>query len=217
MYMLWSVWKERNLRVWEQKHSNASDVALRASTRLAEFRLHNGKFGVNVQHSRVAKWSHPPSGMLKVNLNGSFLAASRKGGLGFVIHDSVGIMLAGGACPLRNLLSAEHAEALACQAAVQFVLQHNMMPVLFETDSMLVQRQVSGHGSLNTSVLGRIYDDLGEMLASTPNVRISYTKRGANTVAHLLADYAKSLQQETFFFSAPIFLQAALAADSTFV
>ncbi|XP_061993271.1 uncharacterized protein LOC133711122 [Rosa rugosa] len=174
-----------------------------------------GRLGVLV---RDLEWiNRSPLGMLKVNIDGSYYAATRNGGLGFVIRDFVGTMLAGGATPLQNLLSAEHAEALACHAAVKFVLHHNMMPVLLETDSLLVQRQVSAQTTSNTSVLGRLYDDIGEMMDLFPNVRINHTRRGANLVAHLLADHAKSLQQETFFFSALTFLQAAIASNSNFV
>ncbi|XP_062014134.1 uncharacterized protein LOC133730589 [Rosa rugosa] len=143
MYLLWSIWKERNNRVWDQKTSQACDVALSSSTRLAEFRAINMHIRGTRQRIRVVNWIHPPMGVLKVNIDGCFNPGTRLGGLGFVIRDSVGTWIAGGASPLRNLVSAEHAEALACQSAVNFVLEHNMMPVIIETDSLLVQRQVA--------------------------------------------------------------------------
>ncbi|XP_024200160.1 uncharacterized protein LOC112203423 [Rosa chinensis] len=214
MYLQWCVWKERNKRVWEQKFSQASDVALGASTRLAEFRVHNGKAGNISRNASVIRWQRPSDGILKVNIDGAFLSTTRQGGLGFVIRDSNSSMLVGGAMPLRNLLSAEHAEILACQAAVRFVLDHNMMPAVIETDSLLVKQQAAINSSSNTSLLGRLYDDISEVLRSIPNVQIIHTRREANQVAHLLADHAKSLYREAFYVSAPSFLAAALAADA---
>ncbi|XP_062028675.1 uncharacterized protein LOC133744609 [Rosa rugosa] len=158
-------------------------------------------------------WKHPPLGVLKANCDGSFNPETKRGGLGFVIHDSSGTLIAGGVRPLNNLLSAEHAEVLACQAALEFVRSRNMMPVILETDSSLVQRQVASRATRNTSLLGRIYDDIVEALRFYPNVSILHTRREANLVAHLIADHAKSLQYESFFFSTPTFLMAAVAAE----
>ncbi|XP_062010699.1 uncharacterized protein LOC133727086 [Rosa rugosa] len=205
--------EKRNNRVWEQKKSHAVDVALRACTRLAEFRVHNVRVPSVGQRTTVTSWKHPPLGVLKANYDGSFNPETKRGGLGFVIRDSSGILIAGGARPLNNLLSAEHAEVLACQAALAFVRSHNMMPVILETDSSLVQRQVSSRATRNTSLLGRIYDDIVEALRFYPNVSILHTMREANLVAHLIADHAKSLQYESFFFSTPTFLMAAVAAE----
>lgn len=42
---------------------------------------------------------------LKINFDGSFNPSSRKGGIGFVVHDFEGWMLAGGGRPVGNLLS----------------------------------------------------------------------------------------------------------------
>ena len=44
----------------------------------------------------------------------NFRPAMGKGGIGFVVRDYSGNMVAGGAKPLSGIFSAEHAEVLAC-------------------------------------------------------------------------------------------------------
>lgn len=41
LMFLWSIWKERNCRVWESKITQARDVALMTSIRLGNFIFHN--------------------------------------------------------------------------------------------------------------------------------------------------------------------------------
>ncbi|XP_024190496.1 uncharacterized protein LOC112194497 [Rosa chinensis] len=217
LVVLWNIWKERNTRVLEHKRTEANDVVIRTSTSLAEYRLHNiqeRQMGTGVN---AARWRCPAIGVLKVNIDGSFHAGTKIGGLGFIIRDSQGVVVAGGVRPLRHLFSAEHAEALACFEAVKFVLEHNLNPVIIETDSQVVQRQVSLSSEANSSMIGRVYEDIVALLSSSPNLKITHTKREANQVAHRLATHATTLQQANFFYSPPSFLMAALAVDSILV
>ncbi|XP_024196065.1 uncharacterized protein LOC112199256 [Rosa chinensis] len=212
LVLLWNIWKERNKRVWEQKSTEANDVVIRMSTSLAEYRRHNvhtRKTGVN-----VARWRCPSIGVLKVNIDGSFHAGTKLGGLGFIIRDNQGVVIAGGVRPRYHLFSAEHVEALACLEVVKFVLEHNLNPVIIETDSQVVQQQVSLSSVVNSSVIGRVYEDIIELFSHSPNMKIIHTKREANQVAHRLVAHATTLPQASTFFSPPSFLMAALAADS---
>ena len=76
------------------------------------------------------------------------------GGVGFVVRDHTGSMLAGGAWPMAGLLSAEHAEALACSKALNFALEQGYFPTIIETDALEVQRQIFEEPSSNLSALG---------------------------------------------------------------
>ncbi|XP_062013381.1 uncharacterized protein LOC133729816 [Rosa rugosa] len=152
-------------------------------------------------------------GVVKVNVDGAFHHASRKGGLGFVFRNENGIMLGGGAWPLSGLNSPEHAEILACKVALEFAEVHGFGPVLLETDALEVQRQLSLHDSVNLSGLGRIYDDVVALLEAQSVIQVTHVGRKGNGVSHLLANHACSIRQNVFYLSTPEFLQAAIAAD----
>ena len=82
--------------------------------------------------------------LLKVNVDG----------LGFVIRDSSGNMIAGGACPVRSLISTEHAEILAYTKAYNFVMQQELGLMTLETCALEVKRQSKIVNVPNISRLG---------------------------------------------------------------
>ncbi|XP_062028872.1 uncharacterized protein LOC133744858 [Rosa rugosa] len=214
LFLLWSVWKERNSRVWDDKKGQPWDVLLKATTRLQDFRVHNTRPTLReTSSSRLARWRAPSVGIYKINVDGSFDHVSRKGSAGFVVRDCNGTMIAGGGKPLCGLLSTEHAEALACKLAFDFVLDQVLVPAIVETDSQLVQQQLCRSEGSNFSQLGRIYDDLGSTLRAHSNLNVVYTRRGANKAAHLMAASASSFSRECFYFSPPPFLLAVIAAE----
>ncbi|XP_024164259.1 uncharacterized protein LOC112171288 [Rosa chinensis] len=214
LFLLWGVWKERNDMVWNQKRRQAGDVCLGLISRLQEFRFHNSKPSRNRSASlRAVRWVAPPAGFLKINVDGAFHHQTRVGGLGFVIRNEWGTLLAGGACPLRGLISPEHAEVLACQHALEFAQNYGFAPAILETDAMEVQRQLMACSSTNTSALGRIYEDVGVLLDFQPGLQVCYVGRSGNMVVHQLATRACGLGEAQFYFTAPKFLIAAVIAD----
>ncbi|XP_062006063.1 uncharacterized protein LOC133723263 [Rosa rugosa] len=218
LFLLWSVWKERNSRVWDDKKGQPWDVLLKATTRLQDFRVHNTRQTLReTSSSRLARWRAPSVGIYKINVDGSFDHVSRKGSAGFVVRDCNGTMIAGGGKPLCGLLSAEHAEALACKLAFDFVLDQVLVPAIVETDSQLVQQQLCRSEGSNFSQLGRLYDDLGSTLRAHSNLKVVYTRRVANKAAHLMAASASSLSRECFYFSPPPFLLAVIAAEQDYM
>ncbi|XP_024177825.1 uncharacterized protein LOC112183708 [Rosa chinensis] len=195
LFSLWGVWKERNDRVWNLKRLKAWDVSLGIVSRLKEFRFHNHK---------------PPRSK---SVHRAVWRAPQKGGLGFEIRNETGVMLGGGAWPVSGLLSPEHAEILACKAAVEFAGEHGFGPAILETDALEVQHQLPRCALANLSLLGRIYDDVGILLKSHNVVQVLHVDRQGNGVAHVLATYGHSLRQNAFYFSVPDFLQAVIATE----
>ena len=136
------------------------DVSVQLIARLHDFRSHNaGKNKASKQRISV-KWSPPSAGLCKINVDGAYFQSTRNGGWGFVIRDHNGVMLAGGASPIRGLLSAEHAELIACHKAVEFAINHGFSPAILETDALEVRRQLLDDVVPNTSALGRLSEDL---------------------------------------------------------
>ncbi|XP_061999403.1 uncharacterized protein LOC133716757 [Rosa rugosa] len=140
LYLLWGAWKERNNRVWDEKSCQPWDVFLKTSTRLRDFDLHNQPSVKLNSRSRLEQWKAPAFGLYKINVGGSFNHVTRKGSCGFVVRDSTGTMIAAGGKPLFGLLSAEHAEAMACGFAFGVALEQNLVPAIVETNSLLVQQ-----------------------------------------------------------------------------
>ncbi|KAM5569439.1 hypothetical protein ABKV19_016788 [Rosa sericea] len=198
MFLLWGVWKERNTRVWENKSKRVSDVVLETT-----FTITN--VGGGRRNAGEVRWQSPPIGCVKLNIDGAFMLASGSGGIGMVLRDNTGQFLAAKGRPVMGLMSAEHAELLACKEALEFILERSLQPAIVETDSLVIKQQLS-HAGVNLSRLGRIYEDLGVLLETLPNVTIVHTRRNANKSAHLVAAKASTTSQNLFYSSVPYFL-----------
>lgn len=94
---IWGVWKERNCRVWENKVTQAHDVALMTTLRLLDFFVfHNSTGDTNSSGRQTCiKWLPPSAGWLKVNIDGAFDYHTKQGGWGLLVRGSSGQFLGG--------------------------------------------------------------------------------------------------------------------------
>ncbi|KAM5569327.1 hypothetical protein ABKV19_016712 [Rosa sericea] len=97
---------------------------------------------------------------------------------------------------------------------MHFAVEQALLPAIIETNSQLVQRQLAMSSNTNSSLLGRLYDDMSSILESYPNLRITHARLYVNKVAHLMAQHARSSTSECFYLSTPPFLTAAIAAEA---
>ncbi|XP_062021026.1 uncharacterized protein LOC133737505 [Rosa rugosa] len=210
LFFLWGIWKERNARVWEKRVASAIDVAILCSTRLSSYVFHNSKLQSGTHIRRVLRWQPPPPSWLKLNFDGAFHTG--KAAVGFLIRDSEGSFIQAAGMIVTHVQSAEHVELLACKAAVDFVLENNMQPIIFETDCLVLQQNLSRRDR-NTSLLGRVYDDIADDMELIPCSRILHVRREANVAAHLLAAHASATEQDFLLSSIPPFLHNVIAAE----
>jgi len=109
--LLWLWWHERNkIREGDRRREAmvlAYIVQKQASEMLAE--------APKIQSTQLSKhWRRPPSGVLKLNTDGSFFPSTGCGGWGFVIRDENAEIILAGAGSCQHLLNPLHAELLAC-------------------------------------------------------------------------------------------------------
>ncbi|KAH7575609.1 hypothetical protein JRO89_XS02G0162200 [Xanthoceras sorbifolium] len=78
------------------------------------------------------RWSRPTSGGFKINSDAALNSSSKLVGLGAVIRDSNGNVMAACAKRLHLLCSAAHAEALALLCGVQLAINAGLTPTISE-------------------------------------------------------------------------------------
>ncbi|XP_062028922.1 uncharacterized protein LOC133744912 [Rosa rugosa] len=135
LVLLWAVWKERNKRVWNNKFQSLSQVHFQAVTLFQSLKLALSTRTVRVGR-RPRLWSPPPSGWFKVNMDGAFDGAGHRGGLGVVVRDEGGQVIAGACASVSVVLSLVLVEAFAGRLACQVVERFGLAPVVFETDCL---------------------------------------------------------------------------------
>lgn len=85
--------------------------------------------------------------------------------------------------------SPEAVEAVAGYAACSLAARYSLSLILFEADSLILV-QATKSQAINTSPLGRIYDDISCLLEELPDSSFSHVYRESNMVAHKLARLA---------------------------
>lgn len=189
LFLLWSVWKERNARIWHDKSITIATLSCQAWSYLQAFRAVHYKPKPSKLRRLRTQWSAPPVGWIKANLDGAYDQSSNTGDIGIVFRDSSGSVLGGMSKFIRYVTSAEHAEANAGREACFLAAKYALTPVLFEFDSAIL---VSASRSIvpHMSTLGRVYDDILSSLMELSGSSFVHVYREGNSLAHNLARYA---------------------------
>ncbi|OEL30035.1 hypothetical protein BAE44_0008947 [Dichanthelium oligosanthes] len=138
-------------------------------------------------------WAKPREGYLKINVDGAFRENMKSGGWGFVVRDQQGEAVAAGAGNLQHIIDPAQAEAMACLQALYFASASGMNRVELETDASIMRTALLG-SQLDKSSLGVLFREIKyQMYVNFTDVRVVYTPRSCNTVAHHLAGVGASL------------------------
>ena len=133
------------------------------------------------------KWKVPPEDVYKINCDGAFIPGINKAGWGFVIRDHTGMAIAAGAGFANFLMSAQHAEAVACLKGMECAAGLRMRRIILETDAAFVAKALSAPG-VDRSILGTLLGDIKALMYEEfSECIISHVSRDCNIVADTLA------------------------------
>ncbi|CAN1255139.1 hypothetical protein LINPERPRIM_LOCUS8890 [Linum perenne] len=138
---MWSLWAERNRRVWEQKSKPEELIVRDGRELMTDWRIAHGigRIGRASRNRRVCeRWHKPGAGRLKINIDGALFGEERKSGVGAVLRDEDG--------RFRGLMQAvfegspppSEVEARALLMACRWSRSVGLQSVVYETDSQAV-------------------------------------------------------------------------------
>ena len=136
-----------------------------------------------------AKWSPPPSGWLKVNFDGATFPSKNLAGLGAIIRNNNGLVMAAFSQPIPLPTSVETVEVLAESSAVCLARDLNFDQVIFEGNTEVIIKAIN-NGGFSSSSLGHIIRDIKLLSSAFNKVSFSHTRKQGNRVAHGLARMA---------------------------
>lgn len=183
----WYIWMARNDKVWHNRTTTATRVMERARQHLRDWRevMDEGKRSSIHNHRFTEKWKKPPQGYTKLNVDAAINVAERKTGFGWVLRDDHGEFKNAKSGVWNGLFNPKEAEAMAIREALSWLKFHRRESVQIETDALQVVHGLdveNGSSSYDLILL-----DIKDMLKQLSNVSISFAKRSANRVAHMLA------------------------------
>jgi ribonuclease HI len=134
----------------------------------------------------VERWSPPLQEWVKVNSDGAFSQGSGHGGGAVVMREHHGSFLAGSSWFFPQVTDPEHAELLACRAAVQLAKDRGVSKLMLESDCQAAVRKIATT-ELDRSVHGPLVEDIKALLGDFEEFTVSFVRRTGNGVAHVFA------------------------------
>ncbi|CAN1127140.1 Putative ribonuclease H protein At1g65750 [Linum perenne] len=211
LVLLWSLWRERNARVWRNERTPAFVVARLANESLEEWQKARAP-DVTPRHPEpppCPKWHPPPIGQLKCNVDCARFEDQKMRGVGMILRDHEGHIVEFQTRTEPGCPSATNCEALAMHATLLWLRSKDLQNVTIETDSQLVSNAIY---STEPDVT-----EFGETIRSCrslllPSFRIIFVRRDRNAVAHTLARQSRFLASPTLGHASPVWLEVVLGA-----
>nr|XP_023876445.1 uncharacterized protein LOC111988870 [Quercus suber]POE81184.1 putative ribonuclease h protein [Quercus suber] len=177
------LWTRRNqLRVGEPelKLKMINDLA---SDKLLEFQNASGPPSPAPRVSAPAVWLPPPKDWVKVNFDGATFQNDGCAGLGCVVRNDEGLVMAAFSQIIPLPTSVEMVEVLAACSAIGFAHALNLKQVIFEGDSATIIKALS----FDSSSFGHIIRDIKLLSHVFQKFSFCQIRRQGNRVAHSLA------------------------------
>ncbi|TXG57245.1 hypothetical protein EZV62_018558 [Acer yangbiense] len=203
-HVLWScqlavdVWRmllgeesNRNCVVHGAVGWNAADLVAWVDNFASDFRVANEPNHKEI-FSHQPTWKPPKLGEFKINCDTSFRLRSGTAGVGVIIRNYKGTTIAAKSSPVLGCNSIEMLEAHACLVGLQLAIDVGISGVVLESDAEGVVRLLSNHIVPRTEI-GAIIRRSLDLGASVHLLSVDAVRRGANSVAHNLAQLAHSL------------------------
>ncbi|KAK9983964.1 hypothetical protein SO802_033489 [Lithocarpus litseifolius] len=191
---VWSIWNQRNHVRLNQPADAIHQIAYLSKKWLAEYQARQVSPGPSLIHTQPTRcrWLPPPSGAVKINFDGATFPKEKKSGIGVVIRDTRGLVIASCSKVVHQVLSVSDIEALAAAWALSFASDVGVRQAILEGDSLTVISDLREDGKV-LAPYGLLLEDVKVLSLHFEELRYSHTKREGNSLAHGLARYALSI------------------------
>lgn len=143
----------------------------------------------------LGKWEAPQLGWYKVNWDIALGVHNNKIGLGVVIQDHMGRLVAARCVTRQGRLEPAVVEAMAAFVATQTTQELGIQKAWFEGDVKSISEVVNSLVA-DLSRIGHLVDDLRLELNKIPHWKMTYVCRENNRAAHVLARKATSKEMD---------------------
>ena len=136
------------------------------------------------------RWAPPELGIYKANYDGAYFAEEEAAGIGVVVRNDLGQVMASLAEKLAMPPTVEILEAMAARRAMIFMEELRLHRAIFEGDSETVVKALS-RDCPDRSCIGHIVKDCKSLMGCFQTNSFSHVRRQSNGVAHTLARRAR--------------------------
>ncbi|OMO77333.1 hypothetical protein CCACVL1_15074 [Corchorus capsularis] len=194
----WAVWNDRNAEFHEGVRRNPTHTVDFIRAFILEFQRCQAAVTPLPKAGNEVRWKAPPRGVIKINFDGSFHAASKYGSFGVVGRDHNGQVMGSMAGRFEHVLDGFAAEARAALKAIEWSKDMGFKDVILEGDALTIIKKLSSKLQ-DLSPIGTFIEEIKLHSSLFNSCTFSHIGRDGNTTAHALASYGFSLQEETIW------------------
>ena len=214
--LLWSWWDARNKANAGEKLRFTEEVLFRARMINISTDMEIMGNAVSELVSQNKKWDPPSEGVWKVNIDGAFSVANKRGAWGFVMRDSEGKAAMAGAGCIEIATNALSAEAHACVEALNAIAEVGVQNIVLESDSLVLVKALQS--TEHDQALGGVLFREAKFLMSTlfNSASVEHVSRSCNFAAHELAKLGRCRDPDhpsVWMDPLPEFVNVILARD----
>ena len=140
---------------------------------------------------QVAAWQAPIQHAYKVNFDGTIFAEEGLAGLGVVIRNCHGLIMASLTQQIPLPSSMIEVEVLAAQKELELTIELGFDNIILEGDSKVSIKYLAKGGN-SLAHYGHLIADIHFLMARFSLLSLSHVRRHCNSLAHALARHASS-------------------------
>ena len=184
--LAYQIWFRRNKLRMGEKVTDLKLIKSMARDALHEFPQANSTPPKPPPVQTPIKWKPPPSDWVKINFDGAVFKEHAEAGLGSIIRNDCGLVMAALKQVIHLPTSVEMVEVLAAWRALFFAKELGFEKVILEGDSKIVVRAMKSD-DFSVAPFGHIVFDIKSLSAHFRCLIFQHTCRQGNIVAHSLA------------------------------
>lgn len=185
----WKIWSSRNAVIMEKKIWEAGVTFQRADSFYQEWFLSSESDQGTLSARIPGCWVPPPVDFVKVNFDGAFSKESNFSGVGVVIRNERGELMACLEKQIARGVDVSHVESSAALSAVELAIDCGFEKVIIEGDALAVTKAIESK-DMDLSSKGHQIEEIKRLCRFFRSFSICHIKREGHEVANCLAHKA---------------------------
>ncbi|XP_042939571.1 uncharacterized protein LOC122274613 [Carya illinoinensis] len=209
---IYMIWRRRNSFVFENRFMDPNELVKAANQKVKDYQEANQTSGGKRVATTLSQsyWSAPPDQFYKANWDASVDRVKSRIGIGVIIRDWNGVVVATLRHQRESFPDPVVAEALGALKAVSLCQQFLLDRVILEGDAKVVVDDINCD-TVKWNSGGMIIQDIKHKLSSMGEWSVQFIPRNINTIAHILAKDALKLSEESIVMGGiPSCIQASM-------
>ncbi|CAL5362034.1 unnamed protein product [Camellia sinensis] len=185
----WCIWNNRNSILFGNKSRKVEEVVSFAVNYVSEYVQAQERGHIPSTQVRMRRWVAPREGVFKLNFDGSVRTAHASAGVGIIIRDCHGEVIASMVERIQYMEDVDCVEATGAIKALQLGCDLGLGHIHLEGDSQNVVAAIQGKAD-NLSCYGHFVAVAQALLLRFLSSEVSHVCRDGNSVAHCLSRLA---------------------------